>query len=59
MPRYEFRCKKCDKTFEEKMTMTAVPIKLWCPHCKTSITKIDFEKILSKSTFRIKWNTNY
>ena len=41
MPNYEFKCKKCDKTFSQQMTISEYEKKksFACPHCKSKSVK--------------------
>jgi len=59
MPIYEFYCKKCNKKFEEKFGIKENAFILICPHCNQSLDDTEFEKLISKSTFKLKWDTNY
>lgn len=41
MPTYEFKCKKCNKTFSIQMTISDYSTKksFACPHCKSRSVK--------------------
>ena len=55
MPTYEFKCKKCEKTFSLQMTISEYGKKksFACPHCKsTSVMRIfsSFTAVTSKKS---------
>lgn len=39
MPTYEYKCKKCKKTFEVLQSIKAKPIKK-CPKCKSAVERV-------------------
>lgn len=59
MPIYEYICKKCGKKFEVKIDITDELKQTICPSCKKQLDKNEFEKLVSKSTFILKFDTNY
>lgn len=59
MPTYEFLCRKCNKKFEEKFGIKQNAFILICPHCNKLLNEDEFEKLISQSSFTLKWDTNY
>jgi len=48
MPLYEYKCKKCNKTFEVLQKINADPLEK-CIHCNGKV-----EKLISVSSFQLK-----
>jgi putative FmdB family regulatory protein len=48
MPLYEYKCRKCNKTFEVLQKITAEPLRK-CFHCGGSV-----EKLISTTSFQFK-----
>ena len=48
MPLYEYRCHKCNKSFEVLQKINSEPLEN-CPHCKGKV-----EKLISVSSFQFK-----
>jgi putative FmdB family regulatory protein len=53
MPLYEYRCNKCNKSFEVLQKINAEPLTT-CLYCQG-----DVEKLISKSSFQLKGNGWY
>ena len=53
MPIYEYRCRKCNNTFEVLQKINSEPLKE-CLYCKGSV-----EKLISISSFQFKGNGWY
>lgn len=56
---YEFLCRKCNKIFEVKVPIGEELILINCPKCQEYLEKNDFKKLVSKSSFVLKFDTNY
>lgn len=56
---YEFVCHKCGKKFEMKMKINTELKIDKCPVCDQQLDSHDFEKLISKSSFVLKFDTNY
>lgn len=48
MPIYEYRCLKCEKTFEAFQKITDVPLKV-CPDCHGKV-----KRLISETSFSLK-----
>ena len=59
MPIYEYECKKCGKKFEKKYGIRENPVQMFCTECKELLRYGEFEKVVSRSTFILKFDTNY
>lgn len=54
--RYDYKCICCGTIIEKKHKIEETLTKAYCPTCKDSTS---MEKLISKSTFKIGWDTNY
>jgi len=54
--RYDYKCPECGTIIEKKHNIHETLVKVYCPICKSDIFA---EKLISKSTFKIGWDTNY
>lgn len=59
MPTYEYRCLKCNNIFEEFHKVNETPLMLKCKNCKQGLNNKEFEKVISKSSFILRFDTNY
>jgi putative FmdB family regulatory protein len=50
MPRYEFLCEKCQKTFEQTMTISEhEKVKPTCPKCKGTKVVLQFGGFMAQT----------
>jgi len=59
LPIYEFQCKKCGEIFEGEFSIYDIILNISCPQCEELLTENEFERLISQSSFVLKFDTNY
>ena len=54
--RYDYRCLECRSIIEQRHGINDICDRAYCPICRKEVC---IEKLISKTNFKIGWDTNY